>query len=99
MGGIRVGDIDGGFRDAGDLAGFWRDARIGQCLGHVLIRCRIADDFEFAGVAFHVVGTRFEGDFHEFFLIGTFGGNEEQALAFEHPSHATVFTQISAMLG
>ena len=50
-------------------------------------------------IAAQVVGARVEHDVHQLVFRGLFAGNENLALAFEHPGDAALLAHVSAVLG
>ena len=61
----------------------------------VAVDGRIAGDLELVLDAFHVVGARLQGHFHQLLLVDGAGRDEEQALVVEHPGHAAGAAQLA----
>ena len=95
LGGVGIVDVDRVLGDPRDLARLGRDAGVGQGLGHVAVDGRIAGDLELVADALHVVGAGLQGQLHQLVFVDGVGGDEEQALALEHPGDAAGAAQFA----
>ena len=82
-GGVFIRHRNHDVREVGKLGGNWLDPLIAECLCDRVVIGKRAEDLEMIVFVFNVLGTGFEGDFHEAVLVRRARFNDELPLAVE----------------